>query len=605
VAVPSVSILHRDRSVRRAFRRWSVFAAIGSSLLAGPATALLRIDFEQAYFAHPGMQVWDFCLVHHQGVYSIFYHAIPVARPYPSQSDHIWRATSEDLVHWSAPTTVLSVSNAPHESLAVWSPDVIYNASANSWWMAYTSVDQSYNQTISVAWSANQQTWGKYLDNPAIVPDPDVFFYDPAGDWSVCRDPFLYRIGSLWHILVSVETPDLPTGRGVLAHATAPEMLSWTPLEVFAVNDGATPDRILESSSYIVRDGIHHLVFVQEGIPGVMHLASTDPDTWTFADADWIGLGVAPEVDTFDDGDHFLLSRVGAFRVHPDSTTIHCVARFDTLLFGGGLAHPTIQPATPLARDFAVIEGPACSANPTFGDNPARRGEPAVGLVGNGYFGSAEFFQGPLGAGSPANRIGDAAEGFLESRPFTIAGDSLSLLVGGTDHPDHCFVALMDAQADTVLRLAHGTGNPTMVRQHWDLQDLRWREVYLRIEDSDTTGHINVDDIIESPYDPTTAAPLAAPSPLVRDLGPAPNPGNPRVTLRFWLGRPVEYRVAVHDLRGRLIWNTGPQAGQAGLNRIDWDGVDLGGRRAPAGVYLYRISPAEAPATRGRLTLVP
>jgi len=574
-------------------------------LTTAPAPALVHIDFEQAYYVHPDLQVWDFCLIEYGGTYSIFYHAIPEAQPYPSAADHIWWATSPDLIHWSDPVIVLSVSSAPYESAAVWAPDVIFRESTHSWWMAYTGVDAQSNQTICMAWSADLRHWGKFLGNPAVVPDPDVFLYIPANGWAVCRDPYLYAADGLWHMLISVKVPGMPGGQGALAHTTAPDLLSWSPTEVFAVNDGATPTRILESSTYLVRDGIHHLFYFLEGVHGVMHVAATAPGDWSFDDAFRIGMGVAPEVDTFDGGAHYLISRIGQYVDHPESTTIHCVARFDTLLFAGGLAHPAIQNRSPLTREFAVHEGTACVANPTFGDNPARRGDPPGGLAGCSYFGSAEYFQGPLGAGSAAYALGDTLEGLLETAPFTIDGDTLSLLVGGTNHPEHCYVALVDAQTDEILRLAHGTDNATMTRQHWDLQGLRGRLVYLRIEDSDRAGHLNVDDIVESPYDPTTDAPAVTTPAALRDLGPAPNPANPGVSLRFTLARASECRVTVHDLRGRLVWDSRPLAGVVGLNTVAWPGCHQDGRRAAGGVYLYRVAARGLAPASGKLVLVP
>ena len=77
---------------------------------AGPARALITIDFEPPYYVHPGMQVWDFCLIQTDGVFNVFYHAIPEDDPHPASADHIWRTTSPDLIHWSEPQIVLSVT---------------------------------------------------------------------------------------------------------------------------------------------------------------------------------------------------------------------------------------------------------------------------------------------------------------------------------------------------------------------------------------------------------------------------------------------------------------------------------------------------------------
>ena len=123
-----------------------ILSAILVIAAAGPASALIHVDFEPAYFVHPGQQVWDFCLIHDDGLYYIFYHAIPEATPHPSNAKHIWRSTSPDLVHWSDPIIVLSVTEDWYESQAVWAPDLVKNPVSGFWFMAYTGVDQQQNQ---------------------------------------------------------------------------------------------------------------------------------------------------------------------------------------------------------------------------------------------------------------------------------------------------------------------------------------------------------------------------------------------------------------------------------------------------------------------------
>lgn len=74
---------------------------------------------------------------------------------------------------------------------------------------------------------------------------------------------------------------------------------------------------------------------------------------------------------------------------------------------------------------------------------------------------------------------------------------------------------------------------------------------------------------------------------LILDL--APNPFNPRTTIRFG-GRPDErVSVEVFDLSGRrlaTLWEgtIGPEPGV-----VQWDGTDRQGRAVPGGTYLFRI----------------
>ena len=406
--------------------------------------------------------------------------------------------------------------------------------------------------------------------------------------------------GICWPTLVA----GMPPYQGSLLHATSTNLITWSEGDVFLVNDGDTPDRVLESSTYLERNDIHHVFYHESGVHGVKHMFSSSIDSWTMANSNLVSIGTAPEVNTFDGGENYVISRLGQFLAHPDSSNVYFVAHFDTLLFPDGADHPVIHTPHPLEREFAEFSGLSIWGNPCLGDNPARRGEPPVGLVGNSYFGSSEFFQGPLGYGSASNQLGDVAEGRLESYAFVIEGRSMSLLIGGTESPDLCYVALMDAAADTVLRRAHATGNATMEREYWDIEDLLGFEVYIMVMDADTLGHLNVDDIIES----DEVSPLAVPSVVAAtgliDHGPRPNPFNPRAELRFSLARDARFRARVHDLRGRIVWDSGTRAGSAGVNSVVWEGRSRDGTRAPGGVYVYRIEVGSV-AVSGKVTLLP
>ncbi|MDD5719556.1 MAG: hypothetical protein PHQ53_07710 [Candidatus Krumholzibacteria bacterium] len=571
-----------------------------------PAYALLTIDFEQTYYVHPGMQVWDLSLIRHDGLYNIFYHGIPEATPGATNAKHIWRATSSDLIYWSEPTIVLSTSDDPHEALAVWAPAVVHDDETGLWWMAYTGVDAQVNQRICMAWSRDLQTWFKSRLNPVLEPDPAAFYYPATDGWAECRDPFLFREDGLWHMLVCARLYGISGGRGALARTTSPDLLHWSPLEVFAANMGEQPGGSLESPQYLVREGVHHLFFHEYATIGLSHLATVDPTQWDYAGRTYLDPGIAPEICTFDDGQSYLLTRIGAYQ-EPGAAVLSWVARTDTLQFNDGLAAPVVFKPHPLRRNFRLFSGAACLGNPCYGDNPARRGEPSAGLAGRFFFGSREYYQGPLsGRGDAGSMLGLSAQGYLVSYPFAIQGNSITLLVGGSSSPQTCYVALVDADTDTVLHKATGYGFETMSMRYWDVSDLQGREVYIRIQDSDHTSYINVDEIRERmEFVSAVADPAPVVPTLVADLGPRPNPFNPRTTLSFELATAAPCRVQIHDLRGRLIWDSRTFAGQPGTNSLVWRGINNAGEAAPAGVYVYRISLAGRPAASGKLTLIP
>lgn len=85
---------------------------------------------------------------------------------------------------------------------------------------------------------------------------------------------------------------------------------------------------------------------------------------------------------------------------------------------------------------------------------------------------------------------------------------------------------------------------------------------------------------------------VAAPKVHELALTVAPNPFNPRTTIRFSAAPDEEVTVAVFDLTGRLVttlWR-GSLGREAGSTK--WDGRDDDGRVVAGGVYLFRISSA-------------
>jgi len=78
--------------------------------------------------------------------------------------------------------------------------------------------------------------------------------------------------------------------------------------------------------------------------------------------------------------------------------------------------------------------------------------------------------------------------------------------------------------------------------------------------------------------------------PAAVSLGPChPNPFNPRTTIAFALPTGGPVRLAVHDMRGRLVATLHEGFLPAGRHEVVWDGRDLRGRAAAAGAYLVRL----------------
>lgn len=88
---------------------------------------------------------------------------------------------------------------------------------------------------------------------------------------------------------------------------------------------------------------------------------------------------------------------------------------------------------------------------------------------------------------------------------------------------------------------------------------------------------------VDDPARPLPAAPPA------RLLGVAPNPFNPRVTVRFATARALDVRLEVYDLAGRLVRTLEAGSFPAGEHAVQWDGRDDAGRASASGVYLVQL----------------
>ncbi|HOX25751.1 MAG TPA: Ig-like domain-containing protein [Candidatus Krumholzibacteria bacterium] len=93
------------------------------------------------------------------------------------------------------------------------------------------------------------------------------------------------------------------------------------------------------------------------------------------------------------------------------------------------------------------------------------------------------------------------------------------------------------------------------------------------------------------------------PAPAYRLHPNAPNPFNPITRIRFDTPRAGPVRVAVYDLRGRLVQALVSGNREAGSHEVTWSGRNRQGGDAPAGVYLVRLEAPGAVAAR-KMTLV-
>lgn len=86
-------------------------------------------------------------------------------------------------------------------------------------------------------------------------------------------------------------------------------------------------------------------------------------------------------------------------------------------------------------------------------------------------------------------------------------------------------------------------------------------------------------------------------------VGASPNPFNPRTEISFELRSRSEVRVAVYDVRGRLIRTLAEARFESGRHTLAWEGVDGRAKAVASGVYFVRMD-AGGQTWRTRISLV-
>ncbi|MBD3220853.1 T9SS type A sorting domain-containing protein [bacterium] len=82
------------------------------------------------------------------------------------------------------------------------------------------------------------------------------------------------------------------------------------------------------------------------------------------------------------------------------------------------------------------------------------------------------------------------------------------------------------------------------------------------------------------------------------DVSAAPNPFNPRTTLRVSVTTPGPLEIRIHDARGRLVRRLTRGPRPAGVAVVSWDGRDDRGHAVPSGSYLARVRAGSRAGTR-------
>jgi hypothetical protein len=129
--------------------------------------------------------------------------------------------------------------------------------------------------------------------------------------------------------------------------------------------------------------------------------------------------------------------------------------------------------------------------------------------------------------------------------------------------------------------------------------DQHGRIAYINTEYDPDFMTAKIDELLVSESAVEDRPPLAN-----RRLSAAPNPFNPRTTIRYSVAGQSPVFLRIFDLSGAWIRNliNGDIQGP-GWFSADWDGLDQDGRAVSSGVYLYRFETRDYTETR-RLTLI-
>lgn len=558
-----------------------------------PARALVHFDFEGPYLVDPGHTIKDHALVREGAIYHCYYIRGTEGSGTSSERE-LGHAVSTDLRTWTVLAPAVAAGPTPWDARNVWAPAVIHDPPPypGQVLMLYTGANQLVVQRTGQATSGSLfGPWLKPPSNPWLQPDSTAYLWNTTTSFSAFRDPFYFNYGGLHHLLHTVEIPNGAGGRrGAIHHLTSPDFVSWTDVGPLLTHNG--PANVswheLESVQLHHAVGYWHLFYSETNELGIRYLRNTSMDSgWDLNQASTFDLGVAPEVNPAPGQDRWIFTRHVATQ-HLYDGSLFWVLVADSLYFHPTLGVPVKIPTNVLAGDWPVISGTSFVAAPTFGDNSRERGETPTNPTGHGYIGSAEFFKGPLsGYGSPGSSLGPEATGSMKSRVFTITGTHIDLRVGGGDDPE-CYVALVDAANDQVLRSASGMGTPALQEVRWPVYQLMGRQVYLTIQDGSMApgGYINVDDIREV-QDVTAVPQPGRPDPGARPrlLPNQPNPFNPRTTLRVVMPTAGVAELALFDARGRRVATLLRGWLAEGTHALQWDGRDTTGDPAASGVY--------------------
>ncbi|MGY3520991.1 glycoside hydrolase family 68 protein [Micromonospora sp. PTRAS2] len=188
----------------------------------------------------PDHWVWDSWYVQDDdGRWHVFFLRASRALHDPERRHHrasIGHAVSTDLRSWTLLPDALVPADAPAwDDLATWTGCTVRGPDGR-WHLFYTGVGRAEGglvQRVGLAVSDDLTTWHRHGDGPLVEADPTWYELLDRDAWyeQAWRDPWVFADpdGDGWHMLVTARANRGPAGgRGVIGHATSPDLVTWT-----------------------------------------------------------------------------------------------------------------------------------------------------------------------------------------------------------------------------------------------------------------------------------------------------------------------------------------------------------------------------------------
>lgn len=171
----------------------------------------------------------------------------------------VGHSVSTDLIHWTEVADALVPSEPGHfDDQGIWTGSVVQ--CGGTWHLFFTGIDRtgmSALQRIGHAVSDDLMTWTRVTDEPVVCADPRWYETQASVTRENWRDPWVFRDGARWRMLVTAQSATGPEGqRGCIATAVSADLTSWTIEPPLAEHVGLAQLEVLqiveESERFVV-----------------------------------------------------------------------------------------------------------------------------------------------------------------------------------------------------------------------------------------------------------------------------------------------------------------------------------------------------------------